>query len=1039
MKYIIRFFLWISMLVPMPLMAANATPPAAVFDAGTISGLGARNIGPARVSGRIAALTATSKDGKTLIYVGAASGGVWKSEDSGTTFEPVFDKNPVQSIGAIAIDSSNSDVVWVGTGESWTRNSVSVGDGVYKSTDAGESWTNVGLKESERIGKILVDPKDGNVVYVCAPGKLWSDSADRGVYKTSDGGKTWTLVLKGSNLSTGCSGLTMDSQNSQVLFAGLWDFRRTGWSFRSGGNGPDAPSGSGLYRSQDGGKTWTELQPGANGLPGKPYGRIAVEFAPSNPQVVYAFVESVDSALYRSDDGGKTWDKRDKSQLMVWRPFYFANLIVDPTNPDRIFKSDLNLIVSEDGGKSFSNTNGGSHGDWHAVWIDPQNPKHLLGGDDGGFWISTDGGNRWWMGMNLPIGQFYHVSVDEKDPYQVYGGLQDNTCWIGDSEYPGGISNSRWESFLGGDGFWTFADPSDPNFVYGETQGGSIARLDRTTYETRDIQPTAGYKEKLRFNWNTPIHMSPNAKGTLYIGAQFLFRSSDHGQSWDRISPDLTTNNPDMQKQEQSGGITVDNSAAEMHTTIYSISESPKDGKMIWVGTDDGNVQLTRDGGKTWTNLVGNIKGLPQGLWVSWVEAGRFDPATAYVAFDRHTFGDMNPYVYRTSDYGKTWTRLLGPDQGVRGYAHVIKEDTERPDLLFLGTEFGLWISNNGGKAWAQFKGGNFPNVAVRDIVINPRNQDLVMATHGRGIWIIDDITPMRALSAELLQKEAAFLPARPVIQRIEGQGGWVEGDSTFVGDNPPDGAVITYYQRTRHLFGHIKLDVIGPDGKVVDTIPASKRRGINRITWAMRAAPPRVPPAASLAFNSSQGPRVLPGTYTFRLTKGKEVFETKMDIGLDPRAKYTAEDRKTQYEAAMRVHRMFGDMTNLVDTINSERAAAMQLLGKIPETDAVHKQVADFAARADEIRKEIVATKEGGAITGEERLRELADNVYGAILSHEGRPTSYQLQRIDVLQKELDEVRKEFDSLGSQSLSKINEALKSKGLLVISPPPQNP
>lgn len=1034
MKPALIVFALIAFILPGSLRAASpaTSVPAAQFDAGTVSGLGIRNIGPARVSGRISALTATGKNGKTLIYIGAASGGVWKSEDGGTTFQPVFDKNPVQSIGAVALDPSNSETVWVGTGESWTRNSVSIGDGVYKSTDGGESWNNVGLKESERISKILVDPKNGNVVYVCAPGKLWSDSAERGVYRTEDGGKTWSLVLKGSNLSTGCSGLTMDPQNSQVLFAGLWDFRRKGWSFRSGGDGPDAPSGSGLYRSADGGKSWTELNAGAGGLPAKPYGRIAVEFAPSNNQVVYAFIEAVDSALYRSDDGGRTWDKRDKSQMMVWRPFYFANLVVDPTNPDRIFKTDLGLIVSEDGGKSFSNTGGGSHGDWHAVWVDPQNPKHVLGGDDGGFWVSYDGGNRWAMGMNLPIAQFYHVSVDERDPYQVYGGLQDNTCWIGDTEYPGGISNSRWESFLGGDGFWAFSDPADPNFVYAETQGGSIARYDRRTHQARDIAPTAGYGEKLRFNWNTPIHMSPNEKGTLYIGAQFLFRSRDHGQSWERISPDLTTNDPEMQKQELSGGITVDNSAAEMHTTIYSISESPKDGGVIWVGTDDGNVQLTRDGAKTWTNVAANVKGIAAGSWVSWVEASRFDPATAYAAFDRHTWGDMTPYVYRTTDSGKTWTRIVGPEQGVRGYAHVIKEDIVNPNLLFVGTEFGLWISNNSGKSWAQFKGGNFPSVAVRDIVINPRNQDLVLATHGRGVWIIDDITPLRGLTDDLLQKEAAFLAGRPVTQRIEGDGGWVEGDATFVGDNPPDGAVITYYQRTRHLFGHIKVEVIGPDGKVVDTLPAGKRRGINRISWSMTIPPPRVPRAASLAFSASRGPRVLPGAYTVRLTKGSNVYETPLAIGLDPRATFTLEDRKAQYDAAMRVRSMFNDMSDLADEINGDRAAANQAAEHLPETDSLRKELSDFSAKADEVRKKIVATKEGGAITGEERLREHADNLYGALLSYEGRPSTYQMERIQVLQRELDDIRKEFDALTASVLPKLNEALKSKGVAPI-------
>jgi photosystem II stability/assembly factor-like uncharacterized protein len=1006
---------------------APATP--ARFDAGTISGLGARNIGSARMSGRISSVAAATVDGKTLIFVGSASGGVWKSEDNGTTFKPVFDANPVQSIGAVALDPSNPRTVWVGTGESWTRNSVSVGDGIYKSTDGGETWAKMGLPESERISQIVVHPKNPDVVYACVPGKLWSDSPERGLYKTVDGGKTWSLVLKGPNLSTGCSSLAMDPRNPDVLYAGLWDFRRRGWTFRSGGDGPEAASGSGLFRSTDGGKTWTELEPGKNGLPAKPYGRIEVRFAPSDGRVVYAFIEGLDSALYRSDDGGVTWDKRDKSQMMVWRPFYFARLVVDPTNPDRLFKADLGLVVSEDGGKSFSSSGGGAHGDWHDLWIDPSNPKHIVGGDDGGLWISYDGGNRWWMVMNLPVSQFYHVSLDDRDPYQVYGGLQDNGNWVGDSEYPGGIANAQWEPIPGGDGFWAFSDPSDPDCVYAESQGGYLLRYNRVTHAARDIQPKPGYKEKLRFNWNTPVHLSPNERGTIYIGAQFLLRSRDHGQSWERISPDLTTNDPEKQKQEASGGITVDNSSAETHTTIYSISESPRNGKVIWVGTDDGNVQLTQDGGGTWRNVVGNIKGLPPASWVSWVEASRFDPASAYATFDRHTFGDWAPYVYKTADFGKTWTRIAGPEQGLRGWAQVVKEDTVKPDLLFVGTEFGLWVSPDGGRQWAEFKGGNFPSVAVRDIVVHPRTSDLVLATHGRGIWIVDDISPLRGLSDDVLQKPAAFLPSRPVVQRLPGQGGYPEGDATFLGPNPPGGAVMTYYQRTRHLFGPIKIEIVGPDGKVVDSLPASKRRGINRVSWSMRLAPPRVPRAASIAGSSMQGPRVLPGVYTVRLTKGQDVYESKLDIGLDPRADFGPADRKAQFEAAMRIHGLFGTMSDLVDRITALRAQADQAASRLPDKDALRGELRALSAKADAIRMEIVATKEGGAITGEERLREHMDTLYGAILSYEGRPAQYQLESIDALERELGDAAREFDGLGTGDLPRINAALKAKGL----------
>ena len=993
--------------------APSVVPPASKraaqapsIDAGVLSGLGARNIGSATMSGRISAIAARNEEGKTIVFVGAASGGVWRSLDGGTTFKPVFDLSAVQSIGAIAIDPSNPRTVWVGTGESWTRNSVSVGDGIYKSTDNGTTWTNVGLPESERIARIVVDPKNGDVVYACVLGRLWSDSAERGVYKTTDGGKSWSLVLKGENLSTGCSGLAMDPTNPEVLFAGLWDFRRQGWTFRSGGNGPDAPSGSALLRTADGGKTWAPLTAAANaGLPKGPWGRVEVAMAPSDPRVVYALVESAESALYRSDDGGRTWQARDKSQGVVWRPFYFARLVVDPKNPDRVFKPGLDLVATEDGGRSFGSSGGGSHGDWHDLWIDPDNTRHVIGGDDGGFWVSWDGGSRWWKANNLPISQFYHVSLDDKDPYNVYGGLQDNSSWVGPSAAPGGITNAKWENVYGGDGFWTLVDPTDADAVYAESQGGYVGRFDRRTGVARDIQPKAGYGEKLRFNWNAPIHASPTQKGTIYIGAQFLFRSRDRGDTWERISPDLTTNDKEKQKQEESGGVTVDNSSAEMHTTIYSISESPKDPQVIWVGTDDGNLQLTRDAGKAWTNVVAAVPGLPPASWVSWVEASRFDPAVAYAAFDRHTVGDMTPWVYRTGDYGKTWTRIVSPEQGVRGYVHCVKEDVEKPSLLFVGTELGLWISTDAGRTWAAFRGGDFPSVAVREVQVHPRASDLVIATHGRGIWIVDDITPLRALNDDILGREAAFVAGRPVQQRLQGRGGWVEGDASFVGPNPPGGAVITYYQRTRHLFGPLQLQVLDASGKVLETIPATKRRGLNRVSWSMLVAPPRVPRAASLAFNAAQGPRVVPGPYTVRLTKGSETIETKLDVGLDPRADFDLAGRRVQFEAAMRVHALFGRMSADVDRIEAARAKAGKDARRL--------------GRLDEARKKIVATKEGGAITGEERLREHADSLYGAILSWEGRPARYQVERIETLERELADVEKEIDAVAGKAESR--------------------
>jgi photosystem II stability/assembly factor-like uncharacterized protein len=1011
--------------------SANSAPATIRFDSATISGLPARNIGSATMSGRIAAVDAINQNGLLTMFVGSASGGVWKSVNGGTTFTPVFDRQPVQSIGAIAIDRTNPKAVWVGSGESWVRNSVSIGDGVYKSTDGGDNWANVGLKGTEHIAKILVDAKNGNNVLVCAVGPLWSDSDERGVYKTSDGGKTWRKTLAGANASTGCGMLSASSAAPETVYASTWDVRRQGWTFRSGG------PGSGIYKSTDGGEHWTEIGPSnAKGLPEKPWGRSAITVAPSKPQTVYAMIEAKDSALFRSDDGGQTWARLDASQFMVWRPFYFANLIVDPKDAEKVFKTDLQLLLSVNGGKSFSSV-ANAHGDFHDVWIDPTNPNTVYAGDDGGLWRSDDGGSRWSHLMNLPVSQFYHVSVDSADPYHVYGGLQDNSSWIGDSSYPGGVTNALWQNVFGGDGFWVFEDPTATDWVYAEAQGGEIGRVNRHSLLAQSIKPEPNYGEgKLRFNWNTPIHMSPNEKGTIYIGAQFLFRSRDHGQTWDRISPDLTTNDPEKQKQEESGGITVDNSAAEMHTTIYTIAESPKNGQVIWVGTDDGNVQVTRDGAKTWTNVVKNVPGLGANSWVSSVEASRFNDGTAYVTFDRHMFGDMTPYAYKTTDYGKTWSSLNLAAGGARGYAHVIREDTVDPSLLFVGTEFGLWTSYDGGKSWAQYKGSDFPSVAVHDMVVNPRTSDLVLATHGRGIWIIDDISPLRQLTPEFLAKDAVVMQGPPVIQYFATFfGSWPQGDAQYTGPARPQDALITYYQRQRHIFGDLKLQIFDGSTQLFEYSPRSKHRGLNRIPWTMRLAPPIVPPGASALFQASQGPRVLPGTYTVKLLKGDNTYTGQLNVVMDPRAKYTLDDRKAQFALAMKLHKMLGHMSYAVDAIQGVRDAANADAQKLPQNDALRARLQKLAEETDAMRSKIVATKEGGAITGEERIREHVGELYGYINGYEGRPTDYQVARTESLGRELEDVIASFKKLTDAELPGINADLQKQGRTAITIP----
>jgi photosystem II stability/assembly factor-like uncharacterized protein len=764
---------------------------------------------------------------------------------------------------------------------------------------------------------------------------------------------------------------------------------------------------------------------------------VAVAVAPSKPDVVYAFIEAVppQNALYRSDDGGRTWAMKDRSQGMVWRPFYFANLIVDPRNENRLYKPGGGLSVSNDGGTSFSDISGSAHGDFHDVWVDPESTDHLIVGDDGGLWFSYDAGDKWWKADNLPVSQFYHVSVDMDRPYHVYGGLQDNSSWVGESMYPGGITSSRWENMYGGDGFWVFVDPTDPTYLYAEAQGGEIGRVNRKTHETRNIKPLPQYREKkLRFNWNTPIHVSPTQKGTIYLGSQFLFRSRDFGQTWDRISPDLTTNDTTKQQQEKAGGVTVDNSSAEMHTTIYAIAESPLDPQVIWAGTDDGNLQVTRNGGRTWTNVVANIPGLAPNAWVSSLEPGHFDAGTVYATMDLHTFGDMRAYAYKSADYGKTWTPLVAADSPVRGYAHVIKEDLVSPRLLFLGTEFGLWVSADGGRQWARYKGNNMPSVAVRDLAIHPRDDDLVIATHGRGIWIVDDITPLRALGARAGEAPVAFLQTKPVIQRMPAGGGWSNGDAAFVGPNPPDDAVITYRLQHRHIFGDMKLEVLDSAGTLITTLPTSKRVGLSRTMWGMRMPPPRVPPAAAAAFGAVIGPRYLPGRYTLVLTEGTNVATTPLDVTPDPRSRATAADRKAEFQLATRIYATLGEMTTLVEQMNAVRTALDDRAARLA-TGTLGAKLRAASATVDSMRKKIVATKEGGMVTGEERLRENLTDLYGSVLGFEGRPTQTEEARATAIRRELMDIRREFDGWRHTVLGSLNTALAAQQMEPVAVP----
>ncbi|HKV06540.1 MAG TPA: hypothetical protein VJ725_00285, partial [Thermoanaerobaculia bacterium] len=714
-------------------LAPRVASAASQMDPSLLAGLKARSIGPATMSGRVAAVDVADSN-PDLVYVGTAAGGVWKSVNGGLTWAPTFDDQPVASIGDVQIFQPNPDVVWVGSGEGNPRNSVSIGNGVYRTLDGGLTWQHLGLEKTERIHRVVLHPRDPNVAWIAALGQLWGENPDRGVYRTTDGGRSWKKVLYVDE-RTGAADLIADPSNPNHLIAAMWDFRRWPWIFRSGG------PGSGLYQTWDGGETWKKLTE-EDGLPKGNLGRTGLAISHSNPNIIYALVEADKSALLRSDDNGKTWKTVNDDPRTAERPFYYADIKVDPEWPNRLYNLTARLQVSEDSGKTWNGLGRSReiHGDYHDLWINPNDPEHMIAANDGGLGISRDRGETWMFVGNLPVGQFYHVNVDMDRPYNVYGGLQDNGSWRGPSSTRegGGIRSSSWEVVGGGDGFDTSPDPEDSMKGYSMSQGGELVRWDlrsrsATTIRPPDPLPGDG-REKLRFNWNAGLAQDPFEPGTIYYGSQYLHKSTDRGDNWTIISPDLTTDDPEKQKGSQSGGLTPDVTAAENHTTIVAIAPSPREKGVLWVGTDDGRLHVTRDGGKTWTSVEKNVSGVPANTWIPHITPSKYDAASAFVVFDNHRRADFAPYVYRTDDWGKTWKSLTTKD--VQGYAYKVEQDPVDKDLLFLGTEFGLWVSFDGGARWHRWTHG-VPTTSVMDLVVHPRDQDLVIATHGRAMYIV--------------------------------------------------------------------------------------------------------------------------------------------------------------------------------------------------------------------------------------------------------------------------------------------------------------
>lgn len=984
--------------------------------------LRARDIGPAVMSGRIAALAVVDQK-PNVLFVGAAGGGVWKSVSAGATFMPVFDDH-VQSIGAIAIDQDHPDTVWVGTGEPWVRNSVSVGDGIYVSVNGGISWTKKGLEESEHIAKVILDPRQAGTIYVAVQGRLWSESDQRGVYKSVDFGATWERQLF-VNATTGCADLTMDPSDPNTLIAAMWDHQRSPHFFRSGG------PGSGLYKTTDGGSTWTEISGG--GLPAKPYGRMAVEIAPSAPDTVYLTLEAKekqDKGLYISADGGITWKRQSRDFNTLVRPFYFSRLTVDPKDASKVYKCGLNLIISDNAGETWRMVGSGVHSDIHAVWVDPNNSRHVIIGTDGGVYESYDGGYAFRMFMNLPVSQFYHISVDHDEPFNVYGGLQDNGSWVGPSSSAGGISNADWAFTAGGDGFYSFRHPTDKDVVYAESQGGGLVRHNRKDGQTKNIKPIPGQNEPAyRFNWNSPIALSPTDPERMYFGAQFVFRTMDRGNTWTRISPDLTTNDPTRQKQKESGGFSLDNSGAENNTTIVCLAESPLSKQEIWAGTDDGHLQVTTDDGQTWLNTSRAMPGLPEFTWCTSVEPDHFSPGTAFTTFDGHKQGDFRTYVYKTTDHGQTWTSLVTDD--IEGYALVIRQDLVNPDLLFLGTEFGLYISLDGGLSWQRFK-NNLPKVGVRALVIHPRDHALVIGTHGRGAYILDDLRPLRQVTRDLLDDELTFLETGKPFIRLPRPGDWFGGSGNFVAGNPSTNAQIVYFMNKRHTFGKMFIEVLDAQGKVIQEMPAGKSAGINIVELPVRYPMPKAAPTNNrmAMFGSMITPSLDEGTYTIRVNKGKQVFETKLELEHEAADIYSAEARKLQSGTLKKLF----DLTEELGYIYYASEDLRSWTDTSAQSVSVKKDRQALLTLTKGIqtwRDSLVALDGDGYVAESEAIREEISTLYLEVSQYPGEPSQGQIRKTELLTLRVNAHRKELDRY-YQAVKLISDKWEKKDIIPV-------
>jgi photosystem II stability/assembly factor-like uncharacterized protein len=983
-----------------------------------------RNIGPGSMSGRVTAIAAVEQN-PDIIYVGAASGGVWKSDNGGTTWKSIFDANATVNIGAIAIQQNNPNTVWVGTGEGNPRNSINLGQGIYKSLDGGRTWKCMGLEKSVSIHRILIDPQNPQTVYAGVLGNPFADHQERGVYKTTDGGETWTKILY-TNEKSGVGDMVMDPTNPNKIFVNMWQMRRTPYDFKSGG------PGSGFYMTVDGGKNWTKLDKN-NGIPEGELGRIGIAIAASNPDRVYAMIESSKNALYRSDDGGYHWEVINTDpQWVNNRPFYFQDIAVDPQNENRLYNIYQMIARSEDGGKNFEVIipYSGVHPDHHAFWINPKDPSYIIDGNDGGIAISHDRGKKWTYVESLPLGQFYHINVDNEMPYNVYGGLQDNGSWTGPAYIwrEGGIRNAYWQTVLGGDGFDVLPDPENSRYGYAMSQGGALARYDKQSGFTYSIRPPApDLKTRLRFNWNAALAQDPTNASTIYYGSQFVHKSNNKGISWEIISPDLTTNNPAQQKQEESGGLTIDITAAENHNTILTIAPSKLDAQVIWVGTDDGNVQLTRDGGKTWTNLTPSIKGLPKESWIPQIQASRYNAAEAWVVANNYRQGDFAPYVYRTKDFGKTWERVLD-EKKVKGYALCILQDPVQPKLVFAGTENGLWVSIDEGKTFTQFKNA-YPSVSTMDLAIQERESDLAIATFGRGIWILDDIKPLRKIAAQGIKDVMLFDPAMAVDVKgsLAPVGVEFAADATYEAPNRPNGfARIPYLVKVPAKAETPANDVKKPanakakadtlfariytqEGKLIRTLTDTRiDTGLNFIDWGLDEKGVRYPGRQRTRGQADEigGLAAMPGQYKAVVQYGSFKDSVQVEFMADPRVPFSKEVYQAKRSLIDRLAKTFGKLTQAIDQLDESNDIATKVAAQLTGVDT---------KEAKELLK--------AAKVQQDSIKTIKEMLNGKRLEKQGYGRPYQLTALQKLNEAQGTINAKPVAPGAQEVKLVEQA----------------